>query len=261
MGQVSSEPPTERLEQHSERGAALLKRARETTGFFPEDEAMGLYRVARRAVSMGIGPIVEIGAYCGRSTLFLAAAIADETPFRATTVCFSVDHHRGSEEMQAGSSFHDPSLVDPETGLMDTLAIWRKNIATAKVEDLVVGVIGDSRTVASAWGKRASLVLIDGGHARDVCWADYRGWSRHVSVGGFLAFHDVFADEREGGRPPYECYVDAISSGAFSEDTGACVRSLKVLVRRGKGHLEASNARDTKPSQRASVARTTAAPE
>lgn len=235
MGASPFNPVEIRGEQPNPRAAALLTKARETTGFFPEDEAMALYRVARRAASTGLGPIVEIGAYRGRSTLFLAAGIADATSSWEPTVCFSVDHHHGSQEMQAGSTFHDETLIDPSTGLMDSLPAWRQNIAAAKAEDLVIAVIGDAERIASVWAQSLCLVLIDGGHGKNVCWADYRGWAPHVSVGGFLAFHDVFEDERLGGRPPFECYLDALSSGAFVEDSTFCLGSLKVLMRCSKG--------------------------
>ena len=52
-------------------------------------------------------PFVEVGSYCGRSTIWLGAAARE-----AGTVVFTVDHHRGSEENQAGWEHHDPALVD-----------------------------------------------------------------------------------------------------------------------------------------------------
>ena len=38
-------------------------------------------------------PLLEIGTYCGKSAVYLGAAARE-----AGTVCFTVDHHRGSEE-------------------------------------------------------------------------------------------------------------------------------------------------------------------
>ena len=85
----------------SERLEALLAHARATKGFMPDDEGLVLYRAAvragrRRHVARG-ATFVEIGAWCGKSTVYLGAA-AEETD----AVLFSVDHHHGSEENQAG---------------------------------------------------------------------------------------------------------------------------------------------------------------
>lgn len=206
------------------RVAQLLERAGSTRGFFPVDEAMALYSVARRAA--GIGPIVEIGSYLGRSTLFLAAAAAAE----GQGVVFSVDHHRGSEEMQPGWPDHDPSLLDPRTGQMDSLPRFLRAMKDAGTDDVVIAVVADSCCVARRWHAKAGLVFIDGGHGERVCWADYRSWAPHVARGGFLAFHDVFENPNDGGRPPFECFRDALASGRFAEDVGASKRSLRVLV-------------------------------
>ncbi|MGH9067556.1 MAG: class I SAM-dependent methyltransferase [Acidimicrobiales bacterium] len=208
--------------------APLLARAKATKGFMPDDEGLALYRWAAAAARSGLGPMVEVGAYCGKSTVYLGAAA------RLTgTVVFSVDHHRGSEENQAGWEHHDPSLVDPETGRMDTLPVWRRNIEGAGLEEWVVAVVGDSPTVASHWRQPASLVFIDGGHGSEPAWADYRSWAPHVAAGGWLAVHDVFPDPAHGGRPPYEIWSRALASGAFT-DQAAC-GSLRVARRVGPG--------------------------
>lgn len=223
----------------SARVAHLLAEARRTGGFLDEREGHALVELGARAASSGLGPLVEIGSYLGRSTLYLAAGLAaaradelgraEEGP-KASPVLFSVDHHHGSEEMQAGWPDHDPELIDPATGLMDTLGRWRRRIEEAGASDLVVGVVGTSAIVARNWGRALSLVFIDGGHGRELCWADYRNWSAHLAVGGLLVFHDVFPDERDGGRPPYECYADARASGRFVEIESARTLSLRALL-------------------------------
>ena len=56
-----------------------------------------------------------------------------------------------------------------------------------------------------------------------------------MTEGGFLAIHDVFEDPADGGRPPFECYREALDSGAFVEDELARSGSLRVLVRVSPG--------------------------
>ena len=202
----------------------LLALARTAKGFMPDDEGLALFEAARAAAGTGLGPLLEIGAYCGKSTVYLGAAAEP-----CGAVVFSLDHHRGSEENQAGWEHHDPSLVDADSGKMDTLPTWRRTIAGAGLEATVVAVVGDSPTVARAWGRPLSFLFIDGGHGHDAAWADYRAWTPHIAAGGVLAIHDVFPDPADGGRPPYELFCEATESGMFTELTEC--GSLRVLRR------------------------------
>src|SRR5690606_4234236 len=129
---------------------------------------------------------------------------------------FTVDHHRGSEENQAGWEHHDPEVVDPEFGLMDTLPTFRRTIARAGLEEYVVAVVGRSTAVAKHWRTPLSLLFIDGGHGEQPARDDFAGWPRWVQRDGLLVIHDVFPDPADGGRPPYELiYLPALASGQF----------------------------------------------
>jgi hypothetical protein len=240
--------PTERLAPRTE---AVLAYARTVKGFMPEEEGLALYRAATGAVAAtGVvaatgavavtravpvtgggrpGPMLEIGTYCGKSALYLGAA-AEE----AGTVLFSVDHHRGSEETQPGWEHHDPSLVDPATGRTDSLPWARRTVEEAGLDGTVILVVGLSAAVATHWSTPLSLLFIDGGHSAEVAWADYRGWSPKVQPGGVLAIHDVFPDPADGGRPPFELYCDALSSGRFIDCPELASGSLRVLRRRAR---------------------------
>jgi predicted O-methyltransferase YrrM len=208
--------------------ARLLEVARAAKGFMPEDEGMALHRTGVTAAATGLGPLLEVGTYCGKSAVYLGAAARE-----GGTVLFTVDHHRGSEENQAGWTHHDTDVVDPATGRMDTLPFFRRTIEAAGLEDVVVGVVGHSPAVARAWATPLSMLFVDGGHGEEPAWADYRGWAPHLAVGGLLAIHDVFPDPADGGRPPYELWCRALDSGAF-EEADEC-GSLRVLRRVGPG--------------------------
>jgi predicted O-methyltransferase YrrM len=220
---------------------SLLEAARAATGFMPDEEGLALGRVAGFVTSLtegaGGAAIVEVGAYCGRSTLYLAHGVvaAAGAVSRSRAIVFSVDHHHGSEENQAGWEHHDASLVDLRTGRLDTLPRWRAAIEGAGVEDSVVAIVGDSPTIAARWSSPAGLVFIDGGHGEQPAWADYNGWAPKVALGGWLAIHDVFPDPADGGRPPYELYRRALDCGAFVEEADLCRGSLRVLRRVGPG--------------------------
>jgi predicted O-methyltransferase YrrM len=202
---------------------ALLALARAAKGFMPDDEGLALYGAAVTAARSSPGPLLEIGTYCGKSALYLGAAARD-----CGTTLVTVDHHRGSEENQAGWEHHDPAVVDPRTGRMDTLPWARRTVEDAGLEDSVVLVVGTSATVAAWWTAPLALLFIDGGHGDEVAWADYRAWTPKVAPGGYLAIHDVFPDPAQGGRPPYELYCAARRSGWEDQESLGC-GSLRVL--------------------------------
>jgi predicted O-methyltransferase YrrM len=201
---------------------------RATKGFMPEDEGAALHEAARRAGLAVGGPLLEVGTYCGKSAMYLGVAARE-----AGTVVFTVDHHRGSEENQAGWDHHDTEVVDPATGRMDTLPFFRRAIEAAGLEDVVVAVIGQSVPVARAWANPLGFLFIDGGHALDVAMADYEHWAPFVKPGGTLAIHDVFEREEDGGQAPYEVWKRAVTDGFTPVATTGSLR----ILRRGRGRL------------------------
>jgi MMP 1-O-methyltransferase len=205
---------------------ALRDAALAAKGFMPPDEGDALHDAACRAGREVPGlPFLEVGSYCGRSTVWLGAAARV-----AGVVVFAVDHHRGSEENQPGWEWHDPSLVDPAVGTLDTLSSFRGTIYDAGLEDEVIAVVGRSPIVAAHWRTPLAFCFIDGGHGVEPARADYEGWTPHVAPGGYLAIHDVFPDPADGGRPPYEqIFLPALESGRFRFHSAS--GSLRVLRR------------------------------
>ncbi|KOU53469.1 class I SAM-dependent methyltransferase [Streptomyces sp. NPDC054949] len=196
-------------------------------GFMPVGEGLALHAAATRAAALGL-PLLEVGTYCGRSTILLADAARE-----AGVSAITVDHHRGSEEQQPGWEYHDPTVVDPEIGLMDTLPTFRRTLHRAGLEDHVIAIVGRSPQVAAAWSGPLGLVFIDGGHTDEHASGDYEGWAPHLAVGGTLVIHDVFPDPADGGQAPYRIYLRALASGAFEEIS--VTDSLRVLRRTDQG--------------------------
>jgi predicted O-methyltransferase YrrM len=196
-------------------------------GFMPPDEGLALHEAAV-SVPEGGSPMLEIGSYCGKSAVYLGAAAKVRS-----TVLFALDHHRGSEENQPGWEWHEPDLVDPEVGRIDTLPRFRRTVHDAGLEDCVVAVVGDSPTVGRHWRTPLSLLFIDGGHGSEPAHRDFETWTPWVEPGGLLVIHDVFPDPADGGRPPYEIYCRALESGRFAEVSAT--GSLRVLRRTTAG--------------------------
>jgi predicted O-methyltransferase YrrM len=186
--------------------AGLMRAAEQAAGFMPAAEGLALFDAAVRY--SGVGPVLEIGSYCGKSTIYLAAGASGQV--------VTVDHHRGSEEHQPGWEYHDPGLVDPATGRIDTLPRLRATLAAAGLEDRVVIVVGRSADVARIWRTPLGLLFIDGGHTEQAATTDYESWAPWVAPGGALAIHDVFPDPSQGGQAPFRIYQRALASGHFT---------------------------------------------
>jgi MMP 1-O-methyltransferase len=151
----------------------LVRLAEHTIGFMPPNEGLVLYRAALQAGTLGA--LLEIGSYCGKSAVYLGAGAKE-----AGTILFSVDHHRGSEEQQPGQEYFDERVVDPTTGRVDTLLLFRRTIDAAGLEDTVIPIVGRSEIVARRWTTPVGLVFIDGGHSEDAVRSDFEGWAPHV---------------------------------------------------------------------------------
>lgn len=210
--------------------AKLRQAAEAATGFMPEAEGLALCEVAEAYAAAG--PVLEVGSYCGKSAIYLAAGVRAARAAGIRQQVVTVDHHRGSDEHQPGWEYHDPGLVDPEAGLLDTLPGARRTLARAGVERDVILIVGRSREVAALWTTPLGFVFIDGGHTDEAAQADYAGWAHLVAPGGLLAIHDVFPDPADGGQAPYRIYLRALESGWFSENTELSgTGSLRVLRR------------------------------
>jgi predicted O-methyltransferase YrrM len=199
----------------------LLAVADATKGFLPADEAAALHEAALAA---GPGLWLEIGTYCGKSTVHLGAAART-----AGAQLVTVDHHRGSEENQPGWEWHDASLVDPHTGRLETLPSLRRTLWDAGLDDVVTAVVGSTQQVGRWWSSPLAFLFLDGNHTEEVAQHDYAAFAPHVVTGGLLAVHDVFPDPKDGGQPPWHVVCRAVDSGAFSEVS--VTGSLRVLRR------------------------------
>ena len=191
-------------------------------GFLADNEGEALYHLAEKASQLG--PCLEVGSYCGKSTIYLASGCKQRNG-----ILFAVDHHRGSEEHQQGEEYHDPELFDDGAQLMDSFRIFRANMRAARLEDWVVPVVAPSAVAARHWNTALAMVFIDGGHSLEAALTDYRCWARHIVPGGFLAIHDIFPDPADGGQAPYEIYQLALASGQF--ELVEMVATLGILRR------------------------------
>ena len=189
-------------------------------GFIDHNEGICLYNHALKSSKKG--PILEIGSYCGKSTIYLATAAKEYNG-----CVYSVDHHTGSEENQVGWEYHDIELFDEETGRINSFPEFMRNLRKANLLDTVVPIVSDSSLVSRYWKIPLSMVFIDGGHTMEAAFNDFNNWKDKIIKGGILAIHDVFPNPDDGGRPPYEIYRKALSEKNFKEVEA--VKSFRLL--------------------------------
>lgn len=196
-----------------------------TTGFMPLDEGRALFEAA---CSARAGTWLEIGTYCGKSTVLLAQAAREvgASSGRATQLV-TVDHHHGSEENQPGWEWHDTSMVNARSGLLDTLPAFRRTW-DEHLRDVVSAVVATTEQVASWWQAPVEFLFLDGNHVEEMAQHDYAAFAQHVAPGGLLAVHDVFPDPADGGQAPWHVVERALAEG-FEEVS--VTGSLRVLRR------------------------------
>lgn len=182
----------------------------EIKGFLAEKEGLRLFELGLEACA--IGPCLEIGSFCGKSTVYLGTACK----MKGRTL-FTIDHHRGNEEQQPGQLYFDAELLGASTGMLDSFPHLRDTIQKAELEDVVVPMVTTSQVASCDWATPLALVFIDGGHSYEAVLTDYQCWYPHLLPGGYLAFHDIYPDPSKGGQAPYQVYKQALASGLFEE--------------------------------------------
>ena len=194
----------------------------EIKGFLSPKESKKLQELFQKVHKLG--PILEIGTYCGKSAINFA-----EVAKKFNGLVFSVDHHTGSEEHQLGEEYHDDELFDKRLNKFNTLPEFLKNVILHKKSDYIIPILEESKKAAKRFFEEISLLFIDGGHAKQTALDDYYAWKDKICSGGLLVIHDVFPDPKDGGRPPFEIYLLASESGEF-EDLGI-YETLGILRR------------------------------
>lgn len=181
-------------------------------GFLSDKEAKKLQELFLNVHHLG--SVLEIGTYCGKSTLnfgLIAKKIGG--------LIYTVDHHTGSEEHQLGEEYHDEDLYDKRLKKFNTLPEFLKNLRSSNLENFIIPIISKSSNASETFSELISLLFIDGGHSLEAALSDYNSWKDKICSGGLLVIHDVFPNPQDGGRPPFEIYSKAQKSKQF-EDLG-----------------------------------------
>lgn len=179
-------------------------------GFLSDKEAKKLQELFLNVHHLGA--VLEIGTYCGKSTLNFAHVAK-----KINGLVFTVDHHTGSEEHQLGEEYHDEDLFDKRLNKFNTLPEFLKNIRSSNLGQFIIPVINKSSEASETFSELISLLFIDGGHSTEAAFSDYNSWKDKICSGGLLVIHDVFPNPKDGGRPPFEIYSAAQKSKEFDD--------------------------------------------
>jgi predicted O-methyltransferase YrrM len=125
-------------------------------------------------------PVVEIGSWKGKSTVWLASGVRPS----AGTVVFAIDPH-------------EQSLEDPGATTLEELMT---NLARSGVAHVVVPIVAASHDVATTFAQTAGVVFVDGSHLEDAVRIDLADWFPKLADGGVLALHDVLNERWPGPR-------------------------------------------------------------
>ena len=173
-------------------------------GFMPKHEGIALTKWSEKFSS--IGPIMEIGSYCGKSAIYLSkGAILNDQ------LVYTIDHHFGSEEHQIKEEYFDSEIFDYKNQRVNTLPLLIKNINKIQVKN-IVPIVSNSVEIASKWDAKLGMVFIDGGHSFKAANNDYVSWSTKIKKDGALVIHDIFENPDEGGQAPFEIFQKALKN-------------------------------------------------
>lgn len=195
--------------------------AERTEGWLSDQQGLALFQLARRPLP---DPVLEIGSFCGKSTIFQALGCK-----MSGSLLHAVDPHKSIFE--GGKEQYAQDLTPRVEG---SLSAFQSTIGLSGLGPWIVTHV---TTSANAWNElkdqRFKLVFIDGSHDYDDIKFDCSTWMSSVRTGGYLVFHDSNFDSV--GRV-ISSYID----GALFHLEGVVGngRSAMTLWRR-KGEMDA----------------------
>jgi hypothetical protein len=162
----------------------ILTRMRTIEGWLADEEADLLIAATAKALTTHEQPhtIVEVGSYCGRSTVVFGSVVKTLSP---DGKIYAIGPHDG----KVGAM--DQGIISGEP----TLKRFNRNIEQAELTKYVEVIQKHSYEVT--WDKSIQFLFIDGLHDYTNVARDFFQFERWVVPGGYIAFHD-YADYYPG---------------------------------------------------------------
>ena len=137
------------------------------------DSAWLLYGLVRSAKPQ---VCVEIGSARGKSACFVGMALRENGQARL----YAIDPHTRTD-------WND-------NGTIDTLAILKAHLRTARVEQQVQVLQATSEVAAQSWTESIDMIFIDGDHSYDGVRRDFELFRPFMKPDAFVVFHDTAWD-------------------------------------------------------------------
>jgi predicted O-methyltransferase YrrM len=143
-------------------------------GWLTREEGETLYELAR--FHAPVPTFVELGAWKGKSTIWLANASRDRG--EGKVYCVDLWNWTPGRELTHEDEVYNEFLA---------------NMKLHGVSDLVEPMRGKTVNLARKWSLKnpIGLLFIDASHRYSAVRQDFEFWSPFVSTGGYIAFHDV----------------------------------------------------------------------
>lgn len=233
----------------------VLSRVAATEGWLPEHLAALLMAVTTIAVLERPGEaVVEIGSYCGQSTVAIGSAASSTDPCARV---YAIDPHQG----MVGARDTPEGVYQT----FPTLEVFRRTIHDSGLDDVVRAIVAYSYDVP--WTGPIALLFIDGLHDYENVARDYARFAPFVSPGGYIVFDDcepyyagvvrLVAERERAGELDAVAHIGRMKvtrkTGAMDNDTkatgdaGRGVEVLRQLLFRGaERHLQELGVRDAR---------------
>jgi len=161
---------------------------RDIDGWLSEQEALGLYQTTRKLGSNAT--VVEIGSWMGKSTYCIAKGLSSGKIFAIDPFNADAGHDDSSQE-----NYNDKGANK------DLLVAFKKNMEQRGVAQKITPKKGYSQDFHTEFNT-IDFLFIDGDHSIEGCKLDFELYAHKVVKGGYIAFHDFYADRNELG-PTY----------------------------------------------------------
>ncbi len=174
-------------------------------------ELHGLVR-AIRTLDRAPECVVEIGSYCGGSTVVIGRAAARRNP---GVKLYAIEPF----------TFHEARYQHDYEGLFD------RNVDEWGLTTNVVKIKKTSEKVALDWGREIDFLYIDGDHSYEAVVHDINNFVRFVRARGLFAFHDYKSAGKEGVRRAVDELVMPYHRPVFSVGSLICFEKAPTARR------------------------------
>lgn len=183
-------------------------------GWTPIDQLFTLYTLTWTTAALA-GDIVEVGSWCGRSAVVLAAAA--QTAGRSQVYCVDLFPEKDDWKQNPDGSYSFDMVIDGKHyGGYQEQTVWkeafesqtgkiyesynsvfdcfRETVSQRGMDEVVHPHRGDLASLLAKLGPdfQCRLAFLDGDHGYEAVCEDIRNIDRHLVAGGWLCFDDAF---------------------------------------------------------------------